>query len=189
LKQSLTALLEEGQQDIAKFEASLEGWFNNQMDRVRGWYKRKVQVVVFAVSMLVAVGSNADSIVIARTLSSNVVLRAALVEQAQDIVKRPLDKPSPADQAKGATSNPSEEIQSRLSAVERGIEKVQGLGLAVSFGWVRDIPSDFHWPEAIAGWLVTAFAISLGAPFWFDMLSKIMSIRASGKTPAEPGGA
>jgi hypothetical protein len=31
------------------------------------------------------------------------------------------------------------------------------------------------------GWLLTAFAISLGAPFWFDSLNKLMVIRSTVK--------
>jgi hypothetical protein len=37
----------------------------------------------------------------------------------------------------------------------------------------------------ILGWLITAFAVSLGAPFWFDLLNKFVNIRASGKAPEE----
>lgn len=36
-------------------------------------------------------------------------------------------------------------------------------------------------PIHFFGFLVTAFAISLGAPFWFDMLNKIMKLRTSQK--------
>ena len=35
------------------------------------------------------------------------------------------------------------------------------------------------------GWLITAFAVSMGAPFWFDLLNKFVNIRASGKAPEE----
>jgi hypothetical protein len=35
------------------------------------------------------------------------------------------------------------------------------------------------------GWLITALAITLGAPFWFDLLNRFMSIRAAGKNPDE----
>lgn len=35
------------------------------------------------------------------------------------------------------------------------------------------------------GWIVTAFAISLGAPFWFDLLNKIMKMRGTGSKPEE----
>jgi hypothetical protein len=38
------------------------------------------------------------------------------------------------------------------------------------------------------GWIITALAVSLGAPFWFDMLNKIMVVRATVK-PSEKSGA
>jgi hypothetical protein len=36
-----------------------------------------------------------------------------------------------------------------------------------------------HFP----GWLLTAVAVSLGAPFWFDTLQRFMNIRGGGKKP------
>ena len=40
------------------------------------------------------------------------------------------------------------------------------------------------WVKLI-GLLLTALAISLGAPFWFDLLNKVISIRAAGRSPEE----
>jgi hypothetical protein len=31
----------------------------------------------------------------------------------------------------------------------------------------------------LLGWLITACAVSFGAPFWFDMLNKIMVVRST----------
>lgn len=42
---------------------------------------------------------------------------------------------------------------------------------------------------AIVGWFITGLAASLGAPFWFEMLGKIMTVRSSFKpkdAPAKP---
>ncbi|MBW8881354.1 MAG: hypothetical protein JF615_08025, partial [Asticcacaulis sp.] len=36
----------------------------------------------------------------------------------------------------------------------------------------------------ITGWVMTAFAVTLGAQFWFDILSKLMTVRSTFK----PGG-
>lgn len=36
---------------------------------------------------------------------------------------------------------------------------------------------------ALVGWIITALAISLGAPFWFDLLNKMMKLRSSVATP------
>jgi hypothetical protein len=40
------------------------------------------------------------------------------------------------------------------------------------------------WPMLL-GWLITAAAMSLGAPFWFDTLKRFVSIRSAGKAPEE----
>ncbi len=37
--------------------------------------------------------------------------------------------------------------------------------------------------KASAGLLLTTFAISLGAPFWFDLLGKVSNIKGTGKKP------
>lgn len=38
------------------------------------------------------------------------------------------------------------------------------------------------------GILITTFAGSLGAPFWFQLLNKIVDLRATGKQPGKSGG-
>jgi hypothetical protein len=35
------------------------------------------------------------------------------------------------------------------------------------------------------GWLITILAVSLGAPFWFDTLNRIIAIRSAGRAPEE----
>ncbi|WP_095204180.1 hypothetical protein [Mesorhizobium carmichaelinearum] len=37
--------------------------------------------------------------------------------------------------------------------------------------------------EALPGWIMTALAISLGAPFWFDLLQGLINLRATGPKP------
>jgi hypothetical protein len=36
----------------------------------------------------------------------------------------------------------------------------------------------------LLGWVLTAIAVSIGAPFWFDLLNKFITIRSSGGVPA-----
>ncbi len=38
----------------------------------------------------------------------------------------------------------------------------------------------------LLGWLVTGIAIAMGAPFWFDLLSKVINVRNSGSKPPSP---
>lgn len=42
-----------------------------------------------------------------------------------------------------------------------------------------------HGLTAVLGFVLTALAGSMGAPFWFDSLNKIITIRSSGKKPEE----
>ena len=39
---------------------------------------------------------------------------------------------------------------------------------------------------SIPGWLITAFAIYMGAPFWFEILAKLVQVRSIGKTAKRP---
>ena len=58
--------------------------------------------------------------------------------------------------------------------------------LPVPLGWTPELwhRSDLTlWLLSLAGWLVTAFAISLGAPFWFDLLQKLLNINVRGAGP------
>lgn len=41
------------------------------------------------------------------------------------------------------------------------------------------------WLQKLVGLLLSAFAVSLGAPFWFDLLKGLVSIRAVGRNPVE----
>ena len=41
----------------------------------------------------------------------------------------------------------------------------------------------FDWGSSPLGWLITALALTLSAPFWFDLLSKFISLRSTGKKP------
>jgi hypothetical protein len=37
--------------------------------------------------------------------------------------------------------------------------------------------------KSLVGWIITALALSLGAPFWFDLLNKLMKLRGAVATP------
>lgn len=65
--------------------------------------------------------------------------------------------------------------QTRYLVEKQLAEATSILGL----GWENtDKPSGFMgYIKQLLGWFITALAISLGAPFWFDMLNKVVNIR------------
>ena len=184
VRKVLSLFAQQAGQDPEKLRKSVEGWFDDCMDRVSGWYKRKTQVVNMILAGALTVVVNADTILAVRSLSNDAALRSALVAQAQELVKQP--------RSQEKLGEGSGEGTSTLRAIETRMDRLTTLGLP--FGWTTEPDSTFRqwlgwfpsgretreWVKLwlntlryhVSGWFITALAVSLGAPFWFDMLSK-----------------
>jgi len=259
IKEALLALADDAEGDINKLRTNIENWYDDTMDRVSGWYKRRTHTIIIFLGLGIAVALNADSAYIARNLSNDTALRNSLVSAAQAFAQKekPADsaKQSPAtDSAKqspakgdaaasqggnaGSQSNsnapksagttspgsspaskvntaarenlsaaspetPTNTDASAQSMFDEDLKKIRALGLPMGWNLESDDPHlkwpglriwqpgvatnwagqiRFHW----LGWILTALAISLGAPFWFDMLSKFITVRSTVK-PKEKG--
>jgi hypothetical protein len=183
-KTALLALLTDAGDSVQKFRTNVEGWFDATMDRVSGWYKRKSQVIILVFALVVSVGLNADSIVIVNQLIRDPVFRNSMVTAAQDYVKDPKNSPIPSPNPSPDPNNPQEaasEAKQKAQQLEQRLES-----LNVPLGWVRDPTTNKVFPQdatgvalKIVGLLLTAIALSLGAPFWFDMLNKFIVVRST----------
>jgi hypothetical protein len=151
--------------DAVKLQKGVEAWYNSGMDRVSGWYKYKTQWMLFAIGLAIAVAVNADTIHIVRQLSQDSTLRASIVAAAES--------------AKEPQVNQGMSTLDRIEAAKGSLSDIDNLG--VPLGWHHGDWSADHAPNLILGWLLTAIAISLGAPFWFDVLNKIMVVRSTVK--------
>ncbi len=208
----LLSLLSDAQGDVQKFKVLLEKWFDETMECASGWYKRYVQMILFVIGLLIAVAFNVDTIKIAKKLTRDPKLREQMVQNAGTFLEQnqQLGNELRAKQEKGLDSGTiykqqllsyeegkartKEILDSAKNLINRDIANVNdvmGLGyqcgepvlLHVFFFCYADV--NF---SSFIGWLITALAISLGAPFWFDMLSKLMRVRgALKKDPAKNG--
>jgi hypothetical protein len=60
-----------------------------------------------------------------------------------------------------------------------------GLGEMLSACWANAAAEGAaRWPLKALGWLLTAFAVSLGAPFWWQLLCRVADLRGAGRKPA-----
>jgi hypothetical protein len=50
-------------------------------------------------------------------------------------------------------------------------------------GWTTDARAAFSL-VTIAGWIITALSALFGAPFWFDLLQRLVNLRGTGSKPA-----
>ncbi|MEW6169139.1 MAG: hypothetical protein AB1651_15805 [Pseudomonadota bacterium] len=172
----LLSALDRAGGDLARVQAGIEAWFNAAMDRVSGWYRRRTQRIILLLSLVVTVAVNANTLTLIDHLSVDASLRKALIAQ--------VEAASGADQA-GARA---------------ALDRLAGMGLPL--GWSEGWPGVAPHPRltggaAAGGWwsqllqpliglLLTALAVSLGAPFWFDMLNKLISVRSTLKPKDAP---
>lgn len=187
VKRALTALIDAAGDDVTKTRENIERWYDQTMDRVAGWYKRRTQLLLLGLGFVVAVVINADTIALGKSLAYDEALRTALITLTEDYLQPPqalnCDEPANASQCGQQERQLGEDIG-----------RLQQLGLPL--GWdlndQRAFPGDEldAWALKVAGWLLTAVAVSLGAPFWFDLLNKIMIVRSTvkphEKSPEEP---
>ena len=179
VKTSLLALLRRSDQEIGDARFAIEGWFNDAMDRVSGWYKRRTQVWTIVIAAALTLVANADTIQITRKLWTDPVLRSAVVEEAKVRAQKPRPTVSVEYKDEDDPTNPTvtRNEGNELSGKEREL-------LGQLIGWHSGWRENWSWFTPL-GWLLTILAISMGAPFWFDMLNKIMNVRFAGKSPDE----
>jgi hypothetical protein len=129
------------------------------MERASGWYKRKAQLVLAILAAIFAIGMNVDSVRIATHLYNDEAVRTAVVEQVQ-------------------TGDPQDAADA--------VSQIEQLQLPVGWGADNRPAGAGGWIGALAGWLITIAALNLGAPFWFDLLSRLSRQRGVG-IPEKPG--
>lgn len=174
LGRQLKALVDDGEADLKTFRASVETWFNDGMDRVSGWYKRRAQFITCVLAVLVAGGLNVDAIRVGERIANDPTVRTAIVTQAEKKVAEPTG-----DGATAADGKPKSDLVKAGEDAEGAVDELKALELPILWGGDNegiDLTS-------IAGWLITAIAISLGSPFWFDALGKLARLRTTGAQP------
>jgi hypothetical protein len=200
LQRALIALVQAGGGDAARTRQNIEDWYNSVMDRVSGAYKRRTQYAIFAIGLVVTVCVNGDSVVVFKRLTADKTLAAAVADSAEQYTKA-----NRTAQSGSASATPEESPKSVEPDIEKAkrnlkdkLDTLDRLGLPIGWdghdesctapswpGWAK---LNAIWPKSRkllimhwAGWLLTAFAVSFGAPFWFDLLNRFMVVRSTVK--------
>jgi hypothetical protein len=174
LSQRLTPLIAGAEKDVEKQRANLEAWYDDTMARVSGWYKRKTQIIVIVIGVVLVPAINANTIAMAQRMWKDDMIRSAVVAQAQaDASAAPPAGKTPAGKTPTADQ--------KLANAADNVDKVAKVGIPM--GWYgATVPHGAGGiATAVGGWLLTILAISLGAPFWFDTLSRFSRLRSTGK--------
>jgi hypothetical protein len=251
--------LKESVYDLQTFSKKLEDWFNDSMDRVSGWYKRQVQVILFIIGVVIGIIFNVDVIEIGGKLSKDKDARDTMVQLAVQASDKYKDDPRIKKPASGGDGNlvPAdsannkqvfEEYKTNIDSAKNLVDQdIKNANQVLAIGWsdygkkadsaallntfsgeVADIKMNIKKNPAFLksgdttpaamnrialdslfdkhpvrikvgyvlkesargrkflGFLILGFAVCLGAPFWFDLLSKFINLRGSGTKEGAP---
>jgi hypothetical protein len=204
LKATLTLFAEDAGGDIDKLRARLETWFDDSMDRVGGVYKRLTQYVMLVFGMILAVSLNVNTPHVIKVLWQSPSQRSAIVAAATQAAK--------AEQPQAGTPGSTAAATPELLRAMLGNFEAQQFPIGWDCWYPKPAanadapdpakpPGCFTYTEAsvqkvgywnplfwyslyaLPGWIMTAIAVSLGAPFWFDLLQNFVNIRNAGAKP------
>jgi hypothetical protein len=166
--------------DLSKVGENLQTWFDSSMERVSGWYKRTTHFWLLGIGLVLAIGLNVNTFRIADGLWRDKTLRETLVTRAAAVAQ---------DTAYQHTLRDS---SSRSTDLRKTLGDLQALTLPIGWSDTAKREAAANWRAgggsfalyallALLGYLLTALAVTLGAPFWFDLLNKFMVIRSTVK--------
>ena len=172
LKRTLSLFLQNAGGDLDAFRTQIETWFDDAMDRLSGIYARISQYSLIVFGVLLALSLNVDSVRLARTLWQDSAMRGQLVATAAATV----DQPPP----NAATPDTS---------ARQALQLLQSQDLPIGWSAATHLIGAQAVMSAIFGWLFTAAAVALGAPFWSSLLQQLTNLRSAGPKPsrADPG--
>jgi hypothetical protein len=184
------------------------------MDRLSGWYKRRAQVLAFTIGFFIALITNVDTVLVANQLWRQPSLRDTLTTQAELFVIQNQNQVEPVSSgqfvlpnaefnsinlpigwigypqplnSKGLVAGTNNKSVACAIIPQKG-DEIYGIPIAGHCYPITNAPdiSDISgWVQKLLGLLITGLAAAQGAPFWFDILKKIVNVRSAGLNPSE----
>jgi hypothetical protein len=161
---SLRHFWQQAHADPLQFQYLVQDWFNDRCDRAVGWFKRKLGILQLLIGLVVAVGMNVDSIALYQKLFSDPLARQQVVLLAESLAAN-------SQLATELCREDKSQCMDTLTLKQQLTQTAPLLGHQDTWLWPWQAPTVWF------GYLLTAFALSLGAPFWFDILQKLMAVK------------
>jgi len=147
-------------------------WFGSAQDRAEQWFQIHVRVVAITAAILITVVLQLDTVEIYHKLRDQPKLVEALVKSAPGVLEQGGGAPTPEGVA--ALQETRERAFGDLK------EQMGNAGYdVVPRRWLGRWPNEggIWWFNHLFGLLLTAGLLTLGAPFWFNLLKNLTSLR------------
>ncbi|MCC7246293.1 MAG: hypothetical protein IT269_11485 [Saprospiraceae bacterium] len=184
LRKVLNFLWRQSGDDVRVFQAKVEHWFDEVMARASEWFIDSTKWRLFFFGTALAVAMNADTVQIYQSLSANANLRDEVVKAAELFVQS-----GDTSLVRGNTTGQPLDTASAKSTFKKiRVMYDQTVASPLGLGWGQNTPiNGYEWLTKVIGWLLTGVAVTLGAPFWLDMLKKLISIKGGASGGGDGG--
>ncbi|MBA3962638.1 MAG: hypothetical protein H0X40_12155 [Chthoniobacterales bacterium] len=180
---------------LANFGLAVEGattqaydrfqrWFGSAQDRAEQWFQIHVRGITIFFSVVIALLLQLDTINILRQLRTQPVMVAALVKSAPASVT----DAQPILSGSRAPNDAAELFKQQQQNVDHLQQRLADAGFDLvpeSFLGRWGHPRRLHLFDHLTGTLITAALLTLGAPFWFNLLKNLMNLRPAVATLIE----
>lgn len=184
--------IDDVEEGMKQFKQEIETWFDRSMERSSGVYRRNSKGVAIIIGFLIAVAANADTLHIVSRLSKDSALRATITQNSNQASQ---DCPPP-------SNNPNNLRSNNLGCLVRTVDQTL-TDVSLPVGWTESnrnqqlnltysannnsanstLAPVWQILKVIGGWILSSIAIAMGAPFWFDLLGRIVNVRNTGGRP------
>jgi hypothetical protein len=171
LKRALGLMLLETGDNYEALRKRIETWYDQTMDRARGWYKGRATIVIAFWATIVCAAANVDTIAAVRVLSTDPKVREQAAAVSYGLVQ-PIDGNAATGAALLESRVPEERMQQAMKAASQA-------GFPIGWNGLAESPDQVAWK--IIGIALSVAAVSLGAPFWFDLLNRLVNVRLAGQ--------
>lgn len=172
------------QECATDYVAKINAWFDQTIDRVSQAFTKHAHRVTIAAALVVVVAVQLDIIAVFDRLSIDDQFRNAVVsDAAKDFSGATLPQPSANTSSTSPAANPPS-TPPGSDATNPTLNTRLYYNLLNTAGLIT-LPTDGTWLERIKdprkypGMILAALLISLGAPFWYNILKDLLGLRSS----------
>jgi hypothetical protein len=193
LKSTLLQYISEASGDLQKVKDKLGTWYDEAQERLLGSYKKNLQVWIFVISSVLVCITNADTLKLVSYFYNNDDARVAIANKAALFVKdtaivnlvTKIDSTAFNSASKRDKDALKAKADEKITTLKKLNEEL--IQSSIPIGWnnedIKTYKSVFDYLKKIGGLLLSILAVSMGSPFWFDILNKLVSLRSSGTKP------
>lgn len=164
--------------EIYKFQEKIKNWFDRSQNRNSGTYKRQTKVSILIVGFITALVANANIFKIFDSLYHQQTVRDAITQAAVKAVNKCTSKPQVIDSDCINEIKSPDQLPIGWNFSEHSTDSTDK-----SVRKPKQPKPTWLYLIDLLGYILSGLAITMGAPFWFDLLNKFVNVRNAGPRP------